>query len=73
MGASRAAPGAGAPLMTVLRQLVWWVRGVLGEHAYDQYLAHHHRCGHTDPPMTEREYWRARTDHQERHPEGRCC
>ncbi|HEX5812469.1 MAG TPA: YbdD/YjiX family protein, partial [Pseudonocardia sp.] len=33
----------------------------------------HHRSGHAGPPMTEREFWRARTDHQERNPQGRCC
>ena len=59
--------------MGILRGLLWWVRGVLGEHAYDQYLTHHRRCGHAGQPMTEREFWRARTDHQERNPEGRCC
>lgn len=63
----------GARVIQALRGLLWWTRGVLGEHAYDQYLAHHHRCGHTGPPMTEREFWRARSDHQEQHPEGRCC
>ena len=87
VGAGGAAAGAGASLMGVqptsgadgtalmarLRALLWWVRGVLGEHAYDQYLAHHRRSGHAGPPMTEREFWRARTDHQERNPQGRCC
>ena len=73
MGTGRAAAGTGASLMVGLRQLVWWVRGVLGEHAYDQYLTHHHRHGHSDPPMTEREFWRARSEHQERNPQGRCC
>ena len=75
VGAGGAAPGPGAPLMSPnrMRSLLWWVRGVLGEHAYDQYLAHHRRSGHTGPPMTEREFWRARTDHQERNPQGRCC
>ena len=75
VGAGGAAAGAGAPLMISerLRALLWYVRGVLGEHAYDQYLAHHRRSGHAGPPMTEREFWRARTDHQERNPQGRCC
>jgi uncharacterized short protein YbdD (DUF466 family) len=59
--------------MPTLRRVLWWVRAVLGEHAYDQYLAHHRRCGHGGPPMTEREFWRARTEYQESHPEGRCC
>ena len=53
--------------------LVWWLRGVLGEHAYARYLDHHRRSGQPGPVLTEREYWRARADHQEQHPEGRCC
>ncbi len=67
------APPTGAALRAGLRRVRWYVRGVLGEDAYDRYLAHHQRSGHAGPPMTEREYWRARTDHQERNPQGRCC
>ena len=59
--------------MDTLRSLWWWVRGVLGADLYDRYLDHHARSGHPGPPMTAREYWRARTDHQERNPQGRCC
>ena len=73
MGVSPMSGADGLALMARLQALLWWVRGVLGEHAYDQYLAHHRRSGHAGPPMTEREFWRARTDHQERNPQGRCC
>lgn len=52
--------------------LRWFVRGVLGESAYDGYLAWHARRGH-GRPMSEAEYWRSRTDHQEANPQGRCC
>ncbi|MFC5137096.1 YbdD/YjiX family protein [Actinomycetospora rhizophila] len=55
------------------RGLAWWMRGVVGANAYEQYLASHHRRGHDHAPMTEREFWRARIDHQERNPQGRCC
>lgn len=51
----------------------WFVRGVMGENAYQAYLLHHERSGHEGPAMTEKEYWRSRTDWQETHPEGRCC
>ena len=51
----------------------WWFRGVVGADAYERYLASHHRGDHDHAPMSEREFWRARTDHQERHPQGRCC
>ena len=64
-------------LVDAVRGVRWWLRGVVGADAYDRYLDHHRRCvdehGHTGPPMTEREFWRARTDHQERNPQGRCC
>jgi len=60
--------------------VAWFVKGVMGEDAYDKYAAHHaaaHASG--DPrssaaaPMTEREFWRDRTDRQDTNPEGRCC
>lgn len=60
-------------LVRTLRAVRWWVRGVLGADVYDRYLAYHARSGAPGPPLTEREYWRSRTDHQERHPDGRCC
>jgi uncharacterized short protein YbdD (DUF466 family) len=46
------------------------LRGIVGERAYEDYLAHHaaHRAG--EPPMTEREFWRRRGD---REPPARCC
>ena len=54
---------------------IW--RGVVGEDAYDQYRAHVERrraAGDPDHPlMTEREFWRDRTDRQDAHPQGRCC
>lgn len=55
------------------RSLAWYVKGVLGENAYDGYLAWHARQGTGVPPLSRAAYWRARTDHQEQHPEGRCC
>lgn len=51
----------------------WFVRGVLGENAYQAYLLHHERSGCSGPPLSERAYWRARTDWQEANPQGRCC
>ncbi|PVZ11118.1 CstA-like transporter-associated (seleno)protein [Actinomycetospora cinnamomea] len=59
--------------MRAWRGCAWWFRGVVGADAYERYLAAHHRGGHTHPPMGEREFWRAHVDHQERHPQGRCC
>lgn len=51
----------------------WFVKGVMGENAYQAYLAHHERSGCEAPPMSEREYWRSRSDWQEANPQGRCC
>ncbi|TFD02919.1 YbdD/YjiX family protein [Cryobacterium sinapicolor] len=66
----------------------WFMRGVMGDDAYDKYKAHHqalrdaHRDTHHDPDaavcdgprmMTEREFWRDQTDRQDINPQGRCC
>lgn len=49
----------------------------MGEDAYEKYRAHHqklHPATDTDHPlMTEREFWRDKTDRQENNPQGRCC
>ncbi|MDJ0323313.1 YbdD/YjiX family protein [Cryobacterium sp. PH31-AA6] len=60
------------------RDLAWFIKGVMGEDAYDKYRAHHesrHACdaGETPPVMTEREFWRDQTDRQDTNPQGRCC
>ncbi|CAN7213152.1 hypothetical protein ASF98_03270 [Arthrobacter sp. Leaf337] len=47
--------------------------GVMGADAYAKYLEHHEASGHTEAPMTEREFWRDRTDRQDNNPQGRCC
>lgn len=52
---------------------VRFAAGVLGADKYRGYLEYHRRAGLTDPPMTEREYWRHLAEHQEAHPQGRCC
>ena len=54
---------------------VW--RGVVGEDAYERYRAHveaERAAGDPDHPlMTEREFWRERTDRMDANPQGRCC
>lgn len=52
--------------------LRWYANGVLGGSKYEGYLRWHARHG-TGEPMSERDYWRHRTAHEEQHPEGRCC
>ena len=55
--------------------LSWFVAGVLGEDAYDKYLAHFdtHNVDGAAEPMTAREFWRDNTDRQDDNPQGRCC
>ena len=59
------------------RDLVAIWRGVLGEDAYDRYRDHveaQRAAGDPGHPlMTEREFWRDRTDRQDAAPQGRCC
>jgi hypothetical protein len=50
----------------------WYATGVLGGSKYEGYLSWHARHGKGEP-LSEKEYWRHRTEHEEQHPEGRCC
>ena len=64
--------------MTVLvgrawRAVRWYVTSVMGDNAYQVYLDHHRRTHPDQPALAEREFWRDRTDAQERDPQGRCC
>jgi uncharacterized short protein YbdD (DUF466 family) len=45
----------------------------MGADAYAKYLEHHAASGHGSAPLTEREFWRDRTDRQDNNPQGRCC
>ncbi|WP_104136905.1 YbdD/YjiX family protein [Cryobacterium sp. Y62] len=64
------------------RGVIWYLKGVLGEDAYEKYVAHHAACCETDaadfdgaqhPLMTAREFWRDQTDRQDQNPQRRCC
>jgi uncharacterized short protein YbdD (DUF466 family) len=61
------------------RVVSWYVKGVMGEDAYDKYKAHHEshaavQAGHGgERVMTEREFWRDQTDRQDTNPQNRCC
>ncbi len=55
------------------RELAWLFKGVMGENAYQAYLDHYERTHPGGDPMTEREFWRDKTDRQDANPEGRCC
>ncbi|WP_238653971.1 YbdD/YjiX family protein [Rothia uropygialis] len=62
-------------LMNKIRKsaIVRFASGVLGADKYERYLDYHRRHGNSEPPMTEKEYWRSLTDHQETNPGARCC
>jgi uncharacterized short protein YbdD (DUF466 family) len=60
-------------LLVRVRGLAGFVNGVLGGDAYRKYLEHHSESGHSNPPLSERDFWRDRTDRQDSNPQGRCC
>ncbi|TFD07357.1 YbdD/YjiX family protein [Cryobacterium sp. TMT1-21] len=69
-----------ATVRTGARNVAWFVKGVMGEDAWDKYKAHHESLHATDAAacdsprmMTEREFWRDQTDRQDINPQGRCC
>ncbi|WP_426185590.1 YbdD/YjiX family protein [Microbacterium sp. TWP3-1-2b2] len=55
------------------RGIRWYMRNLMGDSAYETYLAHHGRRHPDVTPMTEREFWRDRMDEQDRNPGARCC
>ena len=58
----------------VARGIRWYVRGVMGEDAYEKYLLHAATAHDAQTPvMSEREFWRDHTDRQDANPQGRCC
>ena len=62
-----------AAVATGFRSFARYFQGVLGADAYAKYVEHHRLTGHGTPPLSEREFWRDRTDRQETNPQGRCC
>ena len=55
--------------MTKILSRTWWyVKAVMGEDAYDQYLAHRQRLHPGKPVLTRREFEQAKTK-----PNVRCC
>lgn len=62
-------------LVTRIRRsgFVRFASGVLGADKYERYLDYQRRHGCSEPPMSEKEYWRSLTVHQEANPGARCC
>jgi uncharacterized short protein YbdD (DUF466 family) len=51
-----------------LKTAWWYVRAVMGETAYDQYLEHRERTHPGEPVLSRREFERVKTQ-----PTVRCC
>jgi uncharacterized short protein YbdD (DUF466 family) len=64
--------GAAARL-PALDRVLWYLREVLGENAYDHYLEHRRRSHPGEPPLSRREFERRRMDALEIRPGQRCC
>jgi uncharacterized short protein YbdD (DUF466 family) len=64
---------SGPRLRAALRDAWQVVRGIAGERAYEDYLAHQavHHPG--EPVLAEREFWRRHVDRADRAPSARCC
>jgi uncharacterized short protein YbdD (DUF466 family) len=54
-------------------RLLWYLREVMGENAYEHYLEHRRRRHPGEPPLSRREFERRRMDERDAHPEARCC
>ncbi|ALE75581.1 MULTISPECIES: YbdD/YjiX family protein [unclassified Pseudonocardia] len=59
--------------MSRLRSLWRFVRELAGERDYERYLEHRARHHPGAPVLSERAFWRERTDRQDRVPSARCC
>jgi uncharacterized short protein YbdD (DUF466 family) len=71
--APRTREGLGARLARAGRGVRWYVTTLMGDRAYDVYVAHL-RAHHPDAePLTERQFWRQRAREQDRNPGARCC
>ena len=59
--------------MRLLRAVLWYLRELTGESAYDRYRERHDREHPACAPMSRREFERRRTDAAAVVPGSRCC
>lgn len=71
--AAAATPSAGSRIRARLAQARCLWRDFTGESAYDRYVERHRREHPDHPPMSEREWWRAKADYDESNVQARCC
>ena len=62
-----------ARLRRAVAGTLWYVREVMGENAYDHYLAHQRRDHPDEPVLSRREFECRRMDQLEIRPGQRCC
>jgi uncharacterized short protein YbdD (DUF466 family) len=57
----------------VVSGVLWYLREVSGESAYDRYVAHMRREHPAQPVMSRRDFERRRQDERNENPRARCC
>jgi uncharacterized short protein YbdD (DUF466 family) len=62
-----------ARLRRAVTGTLWYVREVMGENAYERYLAHQRRDHPDDQVLSRREFECRRMDRMEIGPGQRCC
>lgn len=55
------------------RGIRWYVTSLMGDRAYETYVAHLAVEHPAEPPLAEREFWVQRYREQEATPGARCC
>jgi uncharacterized short protein YbdD (DUF466 family) len=56
-----------------VRALRWFITSLMGDRAYEVYVAHLEIEHPGQPPMTERAYWVKRSRDQDENAGARCC
>jgi Uncharacterized small protein len=51
----------------------WYMSQLMGDSAYETYVAHQRRTHPDAEVLTERQFWRQKMDDQDRNPGARCC
>lgn len=55
------------------RGIRWYITTLMGDRAYDTYVAHLARVHPGTTPLTERQFWRQKMADQDANPGARCC
>ena len=55
------------------RSIRWYITTLMGDRAYETYVAHLARVHPGTAPLTERQFWRQKMADQDANPGARCC